>query len=362
MNLVERFSFAGLMVVIYASLCCVSVDNISATVQEIVQEKDIAIIEPYVSFLKDLQKGSLQDISSWFETKARELDFEVVAILQEHVTKKKVSTSMRNDLDKVVNFIVKSAASDRIHGIAQDRSSIETTIKKYSTSLKDGKRALSLYSLASWLWQQAHKIFQQSFMLRESFKALFQEFPYAALVPHMHSPTLKSIIALAGKQGDLADVFVAWDAIKDFFQSESSTFYSFFARDFLNQADTNAAVLAIIKDFTGIIAVLMDYMIHHVSHLVLHQEEITSEDLVATFIKVTTLPVIDEVASLCDAGKQLCSVFDVIKQGYDLCAIGQWLKNNWFVFPITIGVIVIKVIHYFQPQQKGCLGEGCATL
>ncbi|KKQ49480.1 MAG: hypothetical protein US69_C0005G0038 [candidate division TM6 bacterium GW2011_GWF2_38_10] len=361
MNLVERFSFAGLMVVICASLCCASMNNISATVQEIVQERDIASIEPYVSFLRDLQKSSPQDVSSWFETKARELDFEVVAILQEHITKKKIATPMRDDLEKVINLIIKSAASDRIHGIAQDRSSIESLIKKYNTSLQDGKRALSLYSLASWLWQQVHKIFQQSAVLRDSFKILFQEFPYALLVPCMHSPTLKSIIALAGKQGDIGDIFIAWDAIKDFVQSESSTFYSFFARDFLDQADTNAVVLAIMKDFTGIIAVFMDYMFHHVSHLVLHNEEITSDELVATFIKVSTLSIIDEVAALCDTGKQLCTVFDVIKQGCSVCVLGQWLKQNWFVFPITIGVIVIKIMQYFQPQQKGCFGEGCVT-
>jgi hypothetical protein len=305
-----------------------------------------------IHFLKDVYCCTTNDLSLWFAQQARATDGKLMRVLRAGASDR-LDSAVTDDLHAAIVLLEKTTSHERVLFNPEERGYIKFIIMKHKKIIPNAQRALSFLSVANWLWKQATKIFTREAELNESRKVVFKAFPAQELSKKIASPTLKNIFISFANTGSLDEFFAAWDTVEAFFNNNQRPFLSFFTLDATGQIDISAAMSGVLKDFTGLTAVFMHYLFLYFVQGTVEQKAMTIEQLLDLYNKVNSLPIVDAIAVLSTLAQQISFIIDALRQQDGGLDFGQWLKENWIVFPIVVGVIVIKVAQYFYQQNNG---------
>lgn len=362
MKLVGLVLIASLVVVMQAGVCDTPVLGVRVPTQQASYERgndfcgdlgqQVGKLNNYVHFLRDIYGCATTNLSSWFAEQARKIDGNLVKVLRASANDR-LDYTVTADLREAISFLEKTIKSERVAYNLEERHQIKLIITKQKKFIPNAHRALSFLSVANWLWKQATKIFLREPELKQSLKQAIQDFPAVALAGMVSSPTIKNMCLSLSKTGTFDELFLAWDAVSSYIQGDQQKFLTLFKEDFADKPDASMVNDKIISDFAGIIAVLMSYSIQFLTQESSEQKSLNIDQLLDLYNKVSTLPIVDAIVTLSTLAQQFSSIIDVLRQQDGNLDFGQWLKENWVVFPIVVGVIVVRVVQYFYQQNAG---------
>lgn len=363
MKLVGMVLVASLVVVMQAGVCDTPVLGVQVSAQQGSCEKSsvrgndihddsLQQLETYVHFLKDIYGCTTTNLSGWFAGQARTIDGRLVDILKEKANDR-LTPEVTEDLRTAIAFFEKTINHERVIYNPEERRQIKLIITKHKRFIPNHRGMLSFLSFANWLWKQATKVFLRESELKQSLKEAIQAFPAAELAASISSPTLRDICLKLSQKASLDDFFAAWEAVSAYIKGDKKQLLKLFSLDFANQADSAVSGDKIVKDFAGMIAVFMNYTVQYFTLETVEQKALNVEQMLDLYNKVSSLPIVDAIVTLSTLAQQFSSVVTVLQKQDGNLDFGQWLRENWVVFPIVLGVIVVKVTQYFCQQNSG---------
>ncbi len=322
-------------------------------VRSCLTQQQVSDLNKSIDFLKGICACSAKDLASWFKVQGSAIDRNVSRLIKNAVANNndRLSFQGAQELKDAATLLERHGIVGRPSLDAIDRKQIKKTIEKYARCIPlHAKRALSLLSVANWFWNQAKTILSYKKSVEQSLQTFLKNFPSKAVAEKVTSPTLKKAILAVGETGRLADFFAAWDALEAFLKNNQSL-NEVFALDFAEHLGSEDTTSIIVKDFTSLAAVLMEYVLEYVTQNAIEQKTISVDQLLNLYNKINELPIIEAISTLGALATQFSAVLDMLRQQDGNVDLGQWLKNNWVIIPVVVGVIVVKVAQYFYPQQ-----------
>jgi hypothetical protein len=327
-------------------------------IQIIPKSIDLTELNKSMLFLGSIFSCSTSDIAQQFSSRARIIDTAIARMLKEELSNRvNNNDKVTEKIQLVVALVETSLLAEKIGSdVVAAHKKIKHVLKEHQLIIPNASRALSLMSIANWLWKQSIKILTMGNELKKSLLKFTKDFPAQKLGDYVESPTLKNLLLDLQNAGNLDVFFTVWDAIQAYYSGgDKQKLISLFAIDFSNQVSSKKVPETVLKNFTGIVAAFVWYASQQVSSAVAEQKAIDLSNLYDIYNKINSLPIAGAIAALQDMIQQFSVLIHQVSSQNNFVSWGQWLKENWAAIPIVIVVCIVKIEQYFYPYDSSKL-------
>ncbi len=177
-------------------------------IQIIPKSIDLTELNKSMLFLGSIFSCSTSDIAQQFSSRACIIDTAVARMLKEELSNRvNNNDKVTEKIQLVVALVETSLLAEKIGSdVVAAHKKIKHVLKEHQLIIPNASRALSLMSIANWLWKQSIKILTMGNELKKSLLKFTKDFPAQKLGDYVESPTLKNLLLDLQNAGNL-DVF-----------------------------------------------------------------------------------------------------------------------------------------------------------